>query len=122
MLLFPLFALLMMYLFSLFYNSKYFNIISIGVILLISINGFMTKSPTYLYQDYSKSIELANNNKTVPFIYVYDNYFTHLSAMPEFDIYEKHLILNNNIYDYSLLNNDEVLKIMIVLSYVLKIG
>ncbi len=110
MLLFPLFALLMMYLFSLFYNSKYFNIISIGVILLISINGFMTKSPTYLYQDYSKSIELANNNKTVPFIYVYDNYFTHLSAMPEFDIYEKHLILNNNIYDYSLLNNDEVLK------------
>lgn len=110
MLLFPLFALLMMYLFSLFYNSKYFNIISIGVIFLISINGFMTKIPTYLYQDYSKSIELANNNKTVPFIYVYDNYFTHLSAMPEFDIYEKHLILNNNIYDYSLLNNDEVLK------------
>ena len=35
MLLFPLFALLMMYLFNLFYNSKYFNIISIGVILLI---------------------------------------------------------------------------------------
>ena len=30
--------------------------------------------------------------------------------MPEFATYEKHLILNNNIYDYSLLQNDEVLK------------
>ena len=83
---------------------------SILIILGISLVGIKTSNPVYLYTDYAKSIELAKDNKTTPFIYVYDNYFTHLSSMPEFNIYEKHLILNNNIYDYSLLKNDEVLK------------
>ena len=110
MLLFPLFALLLVYLFNIFYDNKYFTTISILIILGISLVGIKTSNPVYLYTDYAKSIELAKDNKTTPFIYVYDNYFTHLSSMPEFNIYEKHLILNNNIYDYSLLKNDEVLK------------
>ena len=110
MLLFPLFALLLVYLFNIFYDNKYFTTISILIILGISLVGIKTSNPVYLYTDYAKSIELAKDNKTMPFIYVYDNYFTHLSSMPEFNIYEKHLILNNNIYDYSLLKNDEVLK------------
>ena len=110
MLLFPLFALLLVYLFNIFYDNKYFTTISILIILGISLVGIKTSNPVYLYTDYAKSIELAKDNKTTPFIYVYDNYFTHLSSMPEFNIYEKHLILNNNIYDYSLLKNDEFLK------------
>lgn len=110
MLLFPLFALLLVYLFNIFYDNKYFTTISILIILGISLVGIKTSNPVYLYTDYAKPIELAKDNKTTPFIYVYDNYFTHLSSMPEFNIYEKHLILNNNIYDYSLLKNDEVLK------------
>ncbi len=110
MLIFPLFALLLIYLFNLFYDNKYFTFISMVVIMGISIVGFKTKIPVYLYQDYGTSLKLALENKTKPFIYVFDNYFTHLSAMPEFATYEKHLILNNNIYDYSLLQNDEVLK------------
>lgn len=110
MLLFPLFALLLVYLFNIFYDNKYFTTISILIILGISLVGIKTSNPIYLYTDYAKSIELAKDNKTTPFIYVYDNYFTHLSSMPEFNIYEKHLILNNNIYDYSLLKNDEFLK------------
>ena len=110
MLLFPLFALLLVYLFNIFYDNKYFTTISILIILGISLVSIKTSNPIYLYTDYAKSIELAKDNKTTPFIYVYDNYFTHLSSMPEFNIYEKHLILNNNIYDYSLLKNDEVLK------------
>lgn len=110
MLLFPLFALLLVYLFNIFYDNKYFTTISILIILGISLVGIKTNNPVYLYTDYAKSIELAKDNKTTPFIYVYDNYFTHLSSMPEFNIYEKHLILNNNIYDYSLLKNDEFLK------------
>ena len=110
MLIFPLFALLLMYLFNLFYDNKYFTLISMVVIMGISIAGFKTKTPVYLYQDYGTSLKLALENKTKPFIYVFDNYFTHLSAMPEFATYEKHLILNNNIYDYSLLQNDEVLQ------------
>lgn len=110
MLIFPLFALLLMYLFNLFYDNKYFNLISMVVIMGISVVGFKIKTPVYLYQDYGTSLKLALENKTKPFIYVFDNYFTHLSAMPEFATYEKHLILNNNIYDYSLLQNDEVLK------------
>ena len=110
MLLFPLFALLLVYLFNIFYDNKYFTAISILIILGISLVGIKTNNPVYLYTDYAKSIELAKDNKTTPFIYVYDNYFTHLSSMPEFNNYENHLILNNNIYDYSLLKKDEVLK------------
>lgn len=110
MLLFPSFALLLVYLFNTFYDNKYFSILSMAIILGISLVGFKTSTPVYLYADYAKSLELARDNKITPFIYVYDNYFTHLSSMPEFNIYEKHLILNNNIYDYSLLKNDDVLK------------
>lgn len=110
MILFPCFSLLLVYLFNLFYDYKYFREVSILIILVISIYGFSTRKPVYLYEDNKQVISLAKENKSVPFIYVYDNYFTHLSAMEEFSIYEKHLILNNNIYDYSNLKNDEVLK------------
>lgn len=110
MILFPFFSLLLVYLFNLFYDYKYFREVSILIILVISIYGFSTRKPVYLYEDNKQVISLAKENKRVPFIYVYDNYFTHLSAMEEFSIYEKHLILNNNIYDYSNLKNDEVLK------------
>lgn len=110
MILFPFFSLLLVYLFNLFYDYKYFREVSILIILVISIYGFSTRKPVYLYEDNKQVISLAKENKMVPFIYVYDNYFTHLSAMEEFSIYEKHLILNNNIYDYSNLKDDEVLK------------
>ncbi len=110
MILFPFFSLLLVYLFNLFYDYKYFREVSILIILVISIYGFSTRKPVYLYEDNKQVISLAKENKRVPFIYVYDNYFTHLSAMEEFSIYEKHLILNNNIYDYSNLKGDEVLK------------
>lgn len=110
MILFPFFSLLLVYLFNLFYDYKYFREVSILIILVISIYGFSTRKPVYLYEDNKQVISLAKENKRVPFIYVYDNYFTHLSAMEEFSIYEKSLILNNNIYDYSNLKNDEVLK------------
>lgn len=110
MILFPFFSLLLVYLFNLFYDYKYFREVSILIILVISIYGFSTRKPVYLYEDNKQVISLAKENKRVPFIYVYDNYFTHLSAMEEFSIYEKHLILNNNIYDYSNLKDDEVLK------------
>ena len=42
-------------------------------------------------------------------IYIYDNYFTHLNSLPEFLKYEKTLIINHNIYDFTKLQNDEYL-------------
>lgn len=53
-------------------------------------------------------MDLAIQNEDKYFVYVYDNYFTHLSSMPEFATYKESLILNKNIHDFSLLNNDKL--------------
>ncbi|MCI8575365.1 MAG: hypothetical protein HFI09_02740, partial [Bacilli bacterium] len=71
--------------------------------------SLFTSKPTYLYTDYQYAMNLAKENYTKPFIYVYDNYFTHLNSLPEFATYEKSLILNHNIYDFTLLKKDELL-------------
>lgn len=53
-------------------------------------------------------MQLANDNSDKYFVYVFDNYFTHLSQMPEFATYKASLILNKNIHDFELLNNPEL--------------
>jgi hypothetical protein len=83
-------------------------VIALCLSIVLSINGLICNKPVYLYEDNKKVIDLANNNSDKYFVYVFDNYFTHLSSMPEFTIYKEHLILNNNIHDFSILNNDKL--------------
>lgn len=105
MLLFPVIAISVMYMLS-FITKK--NIIPVIISILLSINGLYRNTPVYLYKDYKKVIDLAYIYKNDYFVYVYDNYFTHLSSMPEFSTYKSSLIINKNTYDFSLLNNDEL--------------
>ena len=68
------------------------------------------QKPTYLYERYKEALEIAEQNQDKPFIYIYDNYFTHLSSMKEFLTYQKSLIINYQIYDFASLKEKEELK------------
>ena len=105
MLTFPIIAISIMYLLSLISKS---NIIPLIISVVLVINGLFNETPVYLYKDYKKAMDLAYEYKEDYFVYVYDNYFTHLSSLPEFATYKASLIINVNDYDFSLLNNDEL--------------
>jgi len=107
MLLFPIIAISIFYLLSFVFNKKLF-IIALVISLLLSINGLINNTPVYLYNDYGKVMDLANDNKDKYFVYVFDNYFTHLSSLPEFATYKESIILNHNIHDFNILDNEEL--------------
>lgn len=109
MMVFPLFVLGVVYFLQEISWKHTFTVFTIGVIILTGY-GLITQKPTYLYQDYEKALELAEDNSDKYILYVYDNYFTHLNALPEFTIYEKHLIINHTIYDFSKLKSNKELE------------
>ena len=106
MLLFPIIAVGVAYLFS-FATKKQGIFFTIS--LLLSVNGLYYNEPVYLYKDYQKAMNIATTYKDDYFVYVYDNSFTHLSSLPEFATYKASLIINENNYDFSLLENDELI-------------
>lgn len=106
MLLFPIIAVGVAYLFS-FATKKQGIFFTIS--LLLSVNGLYYNEPVYLYKDYQKAMDIATTYKDDYFVYVYDNSFTHLSSLPEFATYKASLIINKNNYDFSLLENDELI-------------
>lgn len=106
MLLFPIIAVGVAYLFS-FATKKQGIFFTIS--LLLSVNGLYYNEPVYLYKDYQKAMDIATIYKDDYFVYVYDNSFTHLSSLPEFATYKASLIINKNNYDFSLLENDELI-------------
>ena len=109
MLLFPIIAIANFYIISfIFNNKKTLFIITLVVSLCLSINGLINSTPVYLYKDYDKVMELAQENADKYFVYVFDNYFTHLNSMPEFATYKESLILNKNIHDFKLLDNEKL--------------
>ena len=109
MLLFPVISIAILYILTfLFDNKKTIFIVGLSISLLLSINGLYNNTPVYLYKDYKKVMELAKENSDKYFVYVFDNYFTHLSSLPEFNTYKASLILNKNIHDFELLNNKEL--------------
>ena len=76
---------------------KYKNTIMIILAIILSLNGFIFSKPKFLFEEYNKCLEIAEQNKDKSFIYVYDNFFNHMQSMPEFMIYEKSLIINDNM-------------------------
>lgn len=109
MLLFPVISIAILYMLTfLFDNKKIIFIVGLSISLLLSINGLYNNTPVYLYKDYEKAMELAKDNSDKYFVYIFDNYFTHLSSLPEFNTYKASLILNKNIHDFELLNNKEL--------------
>ena len=107
MLLFPIIAIATFYTLSfIFSNKKTIFIVTLTISILLSCNGLFNNTPIYLYKDYSQVMDLAQENKDKYFVYVFDNYFTHLNSMPEFATYKASLILNKNIHDFNLLDNE----------------
>lgn len=87
-------------------NGK--NIFIYAIVFIMTLSGFIFSSPCYLYRGYNNYLEVANEYKDLNYVYVYDNYFTHLNSVPEMAIYNKTLIIN--LYDEkqkNVLSTDE---------------
>ena len=103
MLLYPLIVILIFYILS-FIKSKKLPVVLLVISILLGVSGMILERPSYLYEDYQESLDIAQNNKDDNIIYVVDNDFTFLNAMPEFLIYKKHLIININENDLEQIN------------------
>lgn len=77
-------------------NNKMRNVILYALVLIISVSGLLFNTPSYLYKGYNNYLSLAEEHKDLNFVYVYDNFFTHLNSVPEMMIYNKTLIINLN--------------------------
>jgi len=111
MLLLPIISILLIYMISLVIKNKKILISStLCLSIILSIYGITNYKPTYLYEDNKYVLELANKYQDDDFVYVYDNYFTHLSSMEEFATYKNSIILNINDSnnDFNILNGEEL--------------
>ena len=109
MLLFPIIAIASFYILSFIFKSKKtLFILTLSISIILSCNGLINNTPVYLYKEYRQAIDLAKENEDKYFVYVFDNYFTHLNSMPEFATYKESLILNKNIHDFKLLDNEKL--------------
>ncbi len=93
-----------------FIHTKYKNIIFAILAVALITNGIIFSKPKFLYENYKKCIELAEEHKDKSFVYVYDNFFNHMQSVEEMMIYEKTLIINYNKGELNLISNDEYLK------------
>lgn len=103
MLLYPLIVILIFYILS-FIKSKKLPVVLLVISILLGVSGMILERPSYLYEDYQESLDIAQNHKDDNIIYVVDNDFTFLNAMPEFLIYKKHLIVDINENDLEQIN------------------
>ena len=103
MLLYPVIVILIFYVLS-FIKIKKLPVILLVISILLGISGMILERPSYLYEDYQVSLDIAENYKNDNIIYVVDNDFTFLNAMPEFLVYNKHLIININENDLEQIN------------------
>ncbi|CZT57138.1 hypothetical protein BN3661_01821 [Eubacteriaceae bacterium CHKCI005] len=99
---------------TLFYGAdellhlKYQSVIMTAVSILLVINGMVWSKPKFLYEDYRACLEIAQQNKEKSFVFINDNYFTHMRSIPEMMIYQKTLILNAawNELDHLIYNQE----------------
>jgi len=106
--LFPIFILVIIYTLNTINKQNIFKISSIFIIFLSIFQIFHLK-PVYLFSDYKEAISISLENQDKYFMYIFDNYFTHLKDLPEMLNYKRHKIINHNIYDFTLLKEDEEL-------------
>lgn len=86
---------------------KYKNIIITLISIVLIVIGFVFSEPIFLYKDYQKCLDIAEENKDKSFVYVYDNFFNHMQSVPEMMIYEKTLIINMFNDEMQYIVNDE---------------
>lgn len=91
------------------FRFKYKDICLILISVLLVANGLIFSKPKFLFEEYSKSLEIAENNSEKSFIYVYDNFFNHMQSVPEMMIYKKTLIINYNREELKYVFEDDEL-------------
>jgi hypothetical protein len=105
----PFIVLTFFFILDEFIKIKYKNIIFIGLSIIIVVNGMIFSKPKFLYENYQKYLDIAEENKEKSFVYVYDNFFNHIQSIPEMMIYEKTLIVNTNNDGINfIINNDDL--------------
>lgn len=77
-------------------NFEYKNIVLILLSILLITPGFLYSSPKFLFEEYADSLNIAEENKDKPFVYIYDNIFNHIQSIPEMMIYKKSIVINYN--------------------------
>ena len=88
-------------------NKKNISFIVILILVgILSIYGLITSEPRYLYKGYNQILNVAKENKDLHYMYVCDNNFTYLSELPEFLVYDKTMIINNNLDNLEQLKDD----------------
>ncbi len=93
-------------LYKIFANKRIALLITCSSVIIITVNGFITNEPKYLYRGYNNYVDIANKYKNLDFVYTVDNAFTYLTSMPEFMIYNKSLIINMNYDKLDFLKTD----------------
>lgn len=95
-------------------KAKQFILNYTGIIVLaimtvgISIYGIRTSKPQFLYEEYAKRIELAEEYHNLKFVYVGESPFNHLQEIEEFLRYDTSFITNT--WDLEVLKDNEGLK------------
>ena len=103
----PFVALTFMLILDMLLQFKYKNAVIIAIAVILSINGIIFSKPKFLYEDYARCLQIAEENSDKSFVYVYDNFFNHMQSLPEMMIYEKTFIVNVNNNDMQyFINND----------------
>lgn len=89
--------------------NNYAGIIVITVITIgVSTYGFLNSEPQFLYTDYLKRVEIAENYKNLKLVYVGESPFNHLQDIEEFLRYKNTLIANT--WELEVLKDNEGLK------------
>lgn len=80
--------------------GKYQGIVLISAVtLVVSTYGFATSEPEFLYKEYGKRIEIAEEYKNLKLVYVGEAEFVYIRDMEEFLQYKNSLILDTSEVD-----------------------
>lgn len=105
----PFIALTFIFILDNILNFKHKNIAIIVIATILVTTGFIFSKPKFLFEEYSESLKIAEENRDKSFIFIYDNIFNHIQSVPEMMIYEKTMIINaNNDELQYVINNDEL--------------
>ena len=103
----PFIVLTVFFILDEFINIKYKEFLFIAISIILILPGFIFSKPKFLYENYEKALNIANENSEKSFVYVYDNIFNHMQSVPEMMIYEKTLIINYNKDELKCAYNDD---------------
>lgn len=91
-----------------FFQRNAGMIVIVTITVCISSYGLLTSEPQFLYEDYQKRIEIANQYQNLKLVYIGESVFNHLQDMEEFLRYKESFITNT--WELEVLQDNEGLK------------